>query len=190
MSSRVTPSQTAGPFLHLGLTQRRSFVEGASLDPAATPIRLLCRVLDENGEPVDDAVLEIWQANAAGKYCHPDDFQDKPLDPAFTGFSRVATDATGSCIVETIKPGQLPGPEGMLQAPHLNVAIFARGLLKHLVTRIYFFGDPTNDEDPVLNLVPEDRRETLMARPHPNDSSVWHFEIRLRGSQETVFFDV
>lgn len=151
---------------------------------------LACRVLDGDGAPVPDAMIEIWQADTNGKYNHPDDRQDKIVDPAFLGFGRMGTADDGSCSFETIKPGRVPGPGNVLQAPHLNVAVFARGMLKQLYTRMYFDGDPANREDPVLALVPEDRRETLIARPDSGRPGVWRFELHLQGEHETVFFDV
>jgi protocatechuate 3,4-dioxygenase alpha subunit len=140
--------------------------------------------------PVNDAVIEIWQANACGKYRHPEDKQDKPLDPAFLGFARSSTAEDGSCQFETVRPGRVPGYRGVLQAPHLNLSIFARGLLKRVITRIYFAGDTANEEDHVLAMVPPDRRETLIAHRDPHDATTWHFDISLRGASETVFFDI
>jgi protocatechuate 3,4-dioxygenase alpha subunit len=147
------------------------------------------RVLDGDGVPVDDAMLEIWQADANGKYNHPDDPQPKQLDPGWKGFGRLATVDDGSCVLETIKPGSVA--HGTPEAPHLAVAVFARGILKPLFTRVYFAGDAANDEDPVLQLVPPERRETLMARPDPTrPEEYWKFDLYLQGEQETVFFDL
>ena len=185
-----TASQTVGPYFHLGLTDPRSV--GYIAGPAAKGERvtLVCTVLDGDGVPVPDAMLEIWQANADGKYHHPEDTQEKAVDPACEGFGRMGSDAAGMMKFETIKPGRVPGPDNQLQAPHLNVSVFARGLLKRLPTRIYFVGDPANEEDPVLALVPKERRETLMAQPEPSKSGQWNFVIHLQGENETVFFDV
>jgi protocatechuate 3,4-dioxygenase alpha subunit len=160
-----TPSQTIGPFFHLCLTP---YVDPGGLK--GQRIRVVCRILDGDGTPVNDALIEVWQANAAGEY---------------GSFARICTNEDGVSIFETVKPGSV-----QLQAPHLNVMIFARGLLKQLYTRIYFDGDSSNASDPVLALVPEDRRGTLMARPSQGDSSVWNFDIRLCADDETVFFDV
>ena len=169
-----TPSQTIGPFFHLCLTTDEALGCLAGPDAKGERIRLACRVLDGDGAPVDDAMIEIWQADADGKY----------------GFGRLCTNEEGVAVFATVKPGQVPGPGGTPQAPHVNVLIFARGLLKQLVTRIYFAGEAANQSDPILALVPEDRRGTLMAQPHPVDAGVWNFEIRLASECETVFFDV
>ncbi|HWS17588.1 MAG TPA: protocatechuate 3,4-dioxygenase subunit alpha [Candidatus Elarobacter sp.] len=192
MELTPTPSQTVGPFFHLGCTDNASC---GTLVTAATKgerIRLVCRVLEDAGDgvPVPDAMLEIWQANSDGRYNHPEDAQEKVLDPGFSGFGRLASDVNGICVFETIKPGRVPGNNGAMQAPHINVSVFARGVLKRLPTRIYFAGDPANAEDPVLALVPAERRGTLMARNSADNSSEWRFDIHLCGESETVFFDV
>jgi protocatechuate 3,4-dioxygenase alpha subunit len=188
------PSQTAGPFFHLGLTARWSIGNLAAAGVKGERIQLTCRVLDGEGVPVNDAMIEIWQADAAGRYNHPGDLrqsdaQQTPADPAFRGFGRLATNEHGVCTFATIKPGRVPGNEDIFQAPHINVSVFARGILKRLATRIYFSGDPANHEDPVLNLAPADRRDTLLAQGHTQPGE-WHFDIRLCGDGETVFFDV
>lgn len=184
------PSQTVGPFFHLGLNTGR--FSGCLAGPEAKGERVLltCRVFDGDGAPVNDALIEVWQANADGKYYHPDDTQEKPVDASFRGFGRMATTENGSCSFETIKPGRAPGNSGILQAPHLNISVFARGVLKRLATRIYFAGDVANQEDPILALVPEERRNTLLAHPDPTHPGVWQFDIHLCGERETVFFDV
>jgi protocatechuate 3,4-dioxygenase alpha subunit len=151
---------------------------------------LTLRVIDGEGAGLPDAMLEIWQADAQGKYNHPDDPQDKAADAECSGFGRMATGEDGSCDFETVRPGRVPGPGGVLQAPHLNLAVFARGMLKQFYTRIYFYGDPANEECPVLALVPAGRRETLMAKQDPARPGWWHFDLRLQGDGETVFFDV
>ena len=181
-----TPSQTAGPFFHLGMSAGRPSHCLAGPEAQGERVRITCRVFDGDGMGVRDAALEIWQADAEGKYGAP----EKPSDPAFHGFGRAATGEDGSCIFETIKPGRAPGNGGALQAPHLNVSIFARGLLCRLATRIYFAGDPANLEDPVLALVPQERRQTLMARLDPAQPGRWFIDIHLCGDKETVFFDV
>jgi protocatechuate 3,4-dioxygenase alpha subunit len=186
----ASPSQTVGPFFHLGLTTNGLDGRLAGPEAKGERVRLVCRVFDGDGLPVNDAMIEIWQANAAGKYHHPDDPQDKAVDPAFRGFGRMPTGEDGSCSFETVKPGRVPGPEDKLQAPHMNVSVFARGMLKRLVTRIYFAGDPANAEDAVLALVPEQRRETLMATPEAAGSGAWRFDVHLCGGRETVFFDL
>lgn len=153
-------------------------------------MRLTCRVLDGDGVPVNDAMIEIWQADAAGKYNHPDDSRTESGDPACAGFGRLATDANGGCVFDTVKPGRVPGNRGGMQAPHFSVSVFARGILRRLATRIYFGDDPANDEDPILSLVPAERRHTLMARRDAGHPDEWYFEVRLCGNDETVFFDV
>ena len=164
-----TPSQTVGPFFHLGL-DRPEWSDLTAGNPQGTPLgeRIVIegRVLDGDGAPVPDALIELWQANAAGRYAHPDDRQtDKPLDPNFRGFGRVATDAEGRFRFTTIKPGPVPGRGNSLQAPHINVILFSRGLLIHLHTRIYFDGEPANTADPLLSSIEDPAvRGTLLAR--------------------------
>jgi len=188
MRARQTPSQTVGPFfkpslIHAGVENLvRSETRGDR-------ITIEGRVIDGDGAPVTDAMIEIWQANADGRYDHPADDQEKLLDSNFLGWGRVATDADGGFKFHTIKPGAVPGQNGALQAPHINLSIFARGLLKRLVTRIYFSNEPLNTTDAVLNAVPRERRETLIAKAQPDRSSL-RFDIILQGAGETVFLDV
>ena len=153
-------------------------------------IRLSCIVLDGEGAPIPDAMIEIWQADAEGKYNHPVDWQEKVADAECGGFGRLATDENGMCMFETVRPGRVAGNDGGLQAPHLEISVFARGVLNRLVTRAYFDGDPANLEDPILSLVPTERRATLMAHEDSRKAGDWRFEIRLCGEDETVFFDV
>lgn len=184
----ATASHTVGPFFHLGL----SHLTGADLTGPDVPgerITIQGRVLDGDGAPVNDAVIEVWQANAHGKYAHPDDTQEKPLSPGFTGFGRVATDDDGAFRLATIEPGCVAGPGGTTQAPHLVVMIFMRGLLKHLLTRLYFPHEPANADDPVLNLVPPERRATLIAKKVAADENELEWNVVLQGEDETVFFD-
>jgi protocatechuate 3,4-dioxygenase, alpha subunit len=191
MSLSLTPSQTVGPFFAFGLTTEKCSARTiAGPQAKGERVLLLCRVLDGDGAPVPDAMLEIWQADADGKYNHPDDAQHETADPACAGFGRMGTAEDGSCEFETIKPGRVPGTGGVLQAPHLSLAVFARGMLKQLYTRMYFDGDLANQDDPILALVPEDRRMTLMAHPDPAHPKAWRFDLHLQGQQETVFFDV
>jgi protocatechuate 3,4-dioxygenase alpha subunit len=186
-----SPSQTVGPFFHFCLTTDKNCVGRiAGPEVKGERVRLTVRVLDGDGVGPNDAMIEIWQANADGKYNHPDDTQSMAVDPSFLGFGRLHTAEDGSCEFETIKPGRVPGPGNVLQAPHLNLAVFARGMIKQLYTRVYFAGDPANPEDPVLGLVPADRRETLMAHPDSTRPGGWRFDLRLQGDDETVFFDV
>jgi protocatechuate 3,4-dioxygenase, alpha subunit len=167
----ASASQTVGPFFHLAGNMDLGCVAG----PAAEGhrIRLACRVFDGDGVTVPDALIELWQADANGNYG----------DPAFGGFGRLASDENGVCVFETVRPGRVA-----LQAPHINVIVFARGLLKHLYTRVYLADDPANHDDAVLAMIPGDRRQTLMA--HSTEPRVWSFEIHLCGDRETVFFDI
>ncbi len=187
MKLTPTPSQTVGPFFHLGLTNTRSVGCVAGKEAKGERLWLTLSVLDGDGVPVPDAMIELWQADSDGNYAHQG---DPSGDGTFRGFGRSATAEDGSCAFETIRPGRVPGPHGIFQAPHINVSVFARGLLKGLCTRVYFAGDPANAEDPVLASVPENRRPTLLAQPDPSRSGSWKLEIRLRGEGETVFFDV
>ncbi len=185
MSLGATPSQTVGPYFKIGLT--RLYTD--CLVTADTPgerITIQGKVLDANGAPVPDAVLEIWQADARGNYC---DAENDPNNPCFTGFGRVPTDEQGNFRFRTIKPGAVNLSDGTRSAPHINVAIFMRGLLRHLVTRIYFADDRLNSADPILSLVPEERRNTLFAMPTSDDPSVLQWSVVLQGEGETVFFD-
>jgi protocatechuate 3,4-dioxygenase alpha subunit len=185
----ATPSQTVGPFFHIGCTKLMvSNLAGPNVQGACITVE--GRILDSDGDPVPDAMIEIWQANASGKYAHIDDMQDKPLDPDFKGYGRVATDQNGKFRFTTIKPGPVPGSDGSIQAPHLMISIFMRGLLKRLVSRIYFPGDPINASDPVLNLVDPIRRETLIARPTGKSLAILLWDVILQGKGETVFFDI
>jgi protocatechuate 3,4-dioxygenase, alpha subunit len=190
MKHYPTPSQTVGPFFHLGFFGTRSFGPLAGASSKGQRVRLICRVLDGEETTVPDAMLEVWQANAEGRYRHPADLREKSLDPALNGFGRFATELDGSCSFETVRPGRVPGPNNLMQAPHLNISVFARGLLKRATTRLYFAGDPANAEDPVLALVPEGRRGTLLAQPVPEKPGLWRFDICLSGERETVFFDI
>jgi protocatechuate 3,4-dioxygenase alpha subunit len=187
MDFTPTPSQTVGPYLHLGLTDARSISRVAGDGAKGERVWLTFRVLDGEGVPVPDAMIEVWQADSEGNYPH----QDSSADGAsFRGFGRLATAEDGSCTFETIRPGCVRGPAETVQAPHINVSILGRGILKRLSTRVYFAGEPVNAADPVLALVPENRRATLLARPGPARTGNWVFDVRLRGEDETVFFDV
>ncbi|MGH8688712.1 MAG: protocatechuate 3,4-dioxygenase subunit alpha [Burkholderiales bacterium] len=178
-------SQTVGPYLHIGLTWlNRDRIAGPGVK--GERVILQGRLLDGDGAGISDGLVEIWQANAAGKYAHPDDRQRKALEKGFRGFGRIPTDAQGRFRFSTVKPGRVPGPGGRLQAPHLNVSVFMRGLLKQLSTRVYFPDDPANGEDPVLKRVPLRRRATLVARRKARGLLEWN--IVLQGRNETVFF--
>jgi protocatechuate 3,4-dioxygenase alpha subunit len=176
MTLHATTSQTVGPFLHIGLT----WLIVEDLAPRGVKgerVTIAGRVLDGDGKPVNDAAVEIWQADAEGNYG----------SRKFRGFGRAATDAKGRFRFKTIKPGRVAGPDGALQAPHIAVNIFMRGQLKQLVSRIYFPDDPANAEDAVLALVPAARRGTLVAKRGGPGSLEWN--VILQGKDETVFFD-
>jgi protocatechuate 3,4-dioxygenase, alpha subunit len=188
MSLWASTSQTIGPFFSIGLTrikQDNLVGEGVS----GERVTIEGRMLDGDGKPVPDGLLETWQANAHGKYAHPEDDQDKSLEAGFKGYGRVMTDDQGKFQFTTIKPGSVPAPDGTTQAPHIAVSVFARGLERRLVTRIYFPDEPSNSSDFALNLVQPERRETLIARKVADQSGVLEWNITLQGSGETVFFD-
>jgi len=188
-----TPSQTVGPFFHLGLAHAE-WSDLAADGPQGERIAIEGRVTDGDGAPVPDAMLEVWQANAAGRYNHPEDRQtDKAIDPHFRGFGRVATDFDGRFRIVTIKPGAVPGRGNALQAPHINVALFARGLLIHLHTRIYFADEPANAADPLLSSIDGAAvRETLLARRDPagGNPPLYRWNIVMQGDGETAFLDL
>ncbi|HEX3745067.1 MAG TPA: protocatechuate 3,4-dioxygenase subunit alpha [Bryobacteraceae bacterium] len=189
MSDRgPVPSQTVGPFFHFCLTTNLSLGRMTAAAARGEKIRIRIRLFDGAGESVPDGMIELWQSDAAGKYRHPADEQATEPDPAFCGFGRLATDAAGACVFDTVRPGRTPDGRGGCQASHINVSIFARGLMNRVVTRLYFEGDPALAEDPVLQLVPEGRRRTLLARP--DAFGVWCFDVRLQGADETVFFEI
>ena len=188
-----TGSQTAGPFFRFGLDHPEWGDLTAGGTAQGEKIRIEGRVLDGDKAPVPDALLEIWQANAAGRYAHPEDRQQKPLDPNFRGFGRCASDKDGRFRFVTIKPGAVPGRGNAPQAPHINVCVFARGLLKQVTTRMYFPDDALNKTDPVLGLVKDGaRRKTLIGQPAGQDGAIrlYRFDVVLQGEGETVFFDV
>ena len=198
MSLQMSSSQTIGPYLHIG-TDWLITTELAGADTAGERISIEGRVYDGNGAPVTDALVELWQADADGNYAgnsagaEAGAGQPASAHAGFRGFGRTPTDSTGHFRFSTIMPGRLPGPGDMLQAPHIAVTVFARGLLKHLVTRIYFPDAAGNAEDPLLNAVPADRRGTLIAQPSSAKGS-YQFDIVLQenpaGRPETVFLDV
>ncbi|MDQ2998689.1 MAG: protocatechuate 3,4-dioxygenase subunit alpha [Chloroflexota bacterium] len=192
-SHTLSSSQTLGPFFHDGMLRadaRRTVL--AAPETVGERIRIAGYVYDGAGLGVPDAMIEIWQANHYGRYNHPTDQRELPLDPTFHGFGRCATDAAGGYCFETIKPGRVPFDDPRLQAPHICVAVFARGLLNHLLTRLYFEDEPTNADDPVLQFVPASRQATLLARraAAEHGAMLYHFEIVLQGAGETVFFNL
>ena len=189
MSLQATTSQTVGPYFKIGLKQLNSdnlVGDGVS----GERVTIQGRVIDGDGLPVPDAVLELWQANAHGKYAHPEDTQNKPLEPGFKGYGRVPTSPEGTFRFTTIKPGPVPGPNGKEQAPHLVLSVFMRGLMRRLVTRIYFPDDPRNANDLILNMVEPARRSTLVAKQAAGGPGALEWNVVLQGSDETVFFDL
>jgi protocatechuate 3,4-dioxygenase alpha subunit len=203
--SGITPSQTVGPYFAYGLTPKgvcrwrpndtydwKETVGDNLVTPDTTGerIRIEGRVTDGDGKPINDAMIEIWQADAQGRYAHPRDNRALP-NATFKGFGRSATDKDGQFGFTTVKPGPVPGPNGQVQAPHIVVAYFSRGLLTHMYTRIYFADEAANASDPILALVPSDRRGTLIARKETRGGqAVYRFDIRVQGRDETVFFDL
>jgi protocatechuate 3,4-dioxygenase, alpha subunit len=201
---RESPSQTAGPYVHIGLIPRQAGFDifetnyGNVLTGPNTksePIRIEGRVIDGAGAPLRDALVEIWQANAAGRYAHPADRQDKQLDESFRGWGRAGSDfETGQFHFSSIKPGAVVGRRGhRSMAPHVSFWIVARGINIGLATRMYFSDEEAaNAVDPVLNLIePPERRKTLIAQREMRRSDVVYvFDIHLQGERETVFFDV
>ncbi len=198
-----TPSQTAGPYVHIGLAPQQAGFEifeknfGNVLVDAGTRgerITIEGRVIDGTGTPLRDVLLEIWQANADGRYDHPEDRQNKPLDPNFRGFGRAGADFdTGLYRFETIKPGAVQDRQGRVSAPHINVWIVARGINIGLNTRMYFSDEAAaNEKDPVLNRIELTvRRKTLIAQRSERDGRiVYTFDIHLQGDEETVFLDI
>ena len=184
-----TPSQTVGPYLSIGLT--RELITPIVVDPGdARALRIHGTLLDGAGEPVPDGMVEIWQANAAGRYAHEaDDRDDALLEEGFHGFGRSGTVDGGRFSFVTVKPGRVPWPEGGLQAPHALVGVFARGLLKRAATRMYFPDEAAaNADDPVLSRLDPAARATLVAAPEADGSL--RFDIRLQGDGHTTFFAV
>jgi protocatechuate 3,4-dioxygenase, alpha subunit len=184
-----TPWQTIGPFFAVGLI----WPDGAEVVPEGTPgaIRIGGRVLDGRGGPVADALVETWQADPRGRFAHPDDpgGAGESPGPPFRGFGRCPTDAEGRWAIRTVKPGPLPAPDGGGEAPHLDVSVFARGLLGRLVTRVYFPDEAeANAADPVLaSIADPDARARLVAVP---EGDGLRFDIRLQGGQETPFLAI
>ncbi len=190
----ITPSQTVGPFFKYGLTPggqydwNDAFTSNLiTADVSGERIRIEGRVFDGDGVAVPDCMLEVWQADSQGRFADPQDKRALP-NAKFRGFGRCGTDNNGAYSFDTIKPGSVPDPDGKAQAPHILLAVFGRGMLRHLYTRIYFADEAANAADPVLALVPADRRATLIAGR--KGDGVYTLDIRLQGDGETVFFDV
>lgn len=184
MSPGTTPSQTVGPYFSIGLP----WEDGPFVVPESTPgaIRLRGRIFDGAEEPVADALIETWQADPDGRFDHPDDPRGRAR--GFRGFGRCPTSADGAWEIVTLKPGPVPDAGGGLQAPHVAVSIFARGLLNRVVTRFYFGDEPeANAADPVLARLDAARRSTLVAAPVEGGYAI---DVHLQGPRETTFFRV
>lgn len=201
----ITPSQTVGPFFAYGLTPHGvcewkpgevydwKETIGSNLvtpETSGERIRIEGRVIDGDGKAINDAMIEIWQADGQGRYAHPADKNALP-NTTFKGFGRSATDKDGQFNFDTIKPGAVAGPNGQMQAPHVLVTYFSRGQLTHLFTRIYFSDEAANATDPILAVVPSERRQTLIAaREKGGGHAVYRFDIKVQGDNETVFFAI
>jgi protocatechuate 3,4-dioxygenase, alpha subunit len=188
VTAKLTPSQTVGPFLAIGLP----WPDGPFVVPEDTAgaIAITGQVFDGDGNPVTDALVETWQADPDGRFAHPDDPRGA-VSAGFRGFGRCPTGPDGSYRIVTLKPGPLPSPDGGTEAPHLDVSVFARGLLDRVVTRVYFPDEAqANEADPVLASMAWARAATLIAAADPDASGRLVFDIHLQGNQETVFFDV
>ena len=184
-----TPNQTVGPFFQDALLSGGENI----LTNARTRgkrIYITGQVLDGDGLPMSDALIEIWQADAQGHFNHPADPNQALADKDFHGFGRADTRAAGTFEFKTIKPGRVPGSGGQLQAPHVNVRVFARGMLRHALTRLYFPDEHANESDALLSAIPDpQRRRTLVAvLVESDDLPTYRFDIHLQGDDETVFF--
>ncbi len=185
-----TPSQTVGPFFHDGLILGGEQLL-VDLEVPGEWIVISGQVFDGDDQPVPDALIEIWQADAQGFYRHPADPNHTQADKTFRGFGRRATVQEGRFSFLTVKPGRVVGADSQLQAPHINLRVFARGMLIHAVTRIYFADEPSNAQDAVLGLIDDlERRNTLIAKRNRDGQCTYRFDIHLQGERETVFFDV
>jgi protocatechuate 3,4-dioxygenase alpha subunit len=204
--SDITPSQTVGPYFAYGLAPHSRCdwspdkkvydskeTVGANLvtpDATGQKIRIEGRITDGDGLPINDAMIEIWQADSQGRYASLADKRAR-TNALFKGFGRSATDADGGYSFDTVKPGAVPGPDGKPQAPHIVVCIYSRGMLRQVYTRLYFSDEAANAGDAILALVPEKRRGTLIAHKESGKGqTVYRFDIRVQGEGETVFFDI
>ena len=186
--ARLTPFSTVGPFFKLLVRDRPEGTDCLVSDATrGERISIAGRLIAGDGAPVEDGLVEIWQADADGRYHHADDPEGAMADPAFTGFGRAATGRGGSFRFQTIKPGVVPGPAGEMQAPHILVSVMARGVMSRCWTRLYFEDEPLTAADQILQLVPAHRRDTLIARRLR--SGEYEFNIVLQGEGETVFFE-
>lgn len=189
MPGEPTPPQTVGPFFGPSLLDPRWTVV-ASGPTSGERIRVEGRLRDGEGRPLTDGMIEIWQADPGGRYRHPADAGSSSMDDGFVGFGRSGTDADGRFAFDTVMPGPVARSGGSAQAAHLNVHVFARGLLDRLATRVYFDDDPSREQDPFLLGLPEERRQTLVARRQESKTpTVYRIDFVLQGDGETVFFD-
>jgi protocatechuate 3,4-dioxygenase alpha subunit len=184
----ATTSQTVGPFFTIGM-QWLDANAIASRDVPGERVSIHGRMVDGDGKAVADGFLEIWQPDSEGRFAHPEDPRGHEVAKGFRGFGRAATDERGTFVFTTIKPGRIADASGALQAPFLLVAVFARGMLKQAVTRIYFPDDAANARDPVLVRVEAARRGTLIAKAAPGAAQL-EWNVVLQGAEETVFFDL
>ncbi|ODM70442.1 protocatechuate 3,4-dioxygenase subunit alpha [Bradyrhizobium elkanii] len=192
----ITPSQTVGPYFKYGLTPNGEYEWNDAFtsnlltpDVSGERIRVEGKVYDGDGAVIPDCMLEIWQADAQGRFSDPQDARALP-NSSFKGFGRCGTDKNGAYAFDTIKPGVVPDADAKPQAPHILLAVFARGMLLHLYTRIYFDDEAGNAGDSTLALVPAERRATLIARRKAGAGNAYTFDVHLQGDNETVFFDV
>ena len=191
----ITPSQTVGPFFAFGLTPGAKYnfstLAGSDLvteDTVGEVIEIVGRVTDGEGAPIPDAMVELWQADGAGRFPG----HDKGANTSFKGFGRSETVNDGVFSFRTVKPGPISGPDGKMQAPHIDVSLFSRGVVRRMFTRLYFEGEAANDADPILGLVPSERRATLIAHRDGTGAGGaprYRFDIRVQGGEETVFFE-
>ncbi|CAM5303179.1 MAG: protocatechuate 3,4-dioxygenase alpha subunit [Afipia broomeae] len=193
--STITPSQTVGPFFAYGLTPKGNYAWNDIADnDLVTPELLDSRIeitgtlCDGDGAPISDGMVEIWQADGRGRFPSAKGADGGLSNSVFRGFGRCPTGPDGSFTFSTVKPGATEDSNGGRQAPHILIAVFARGLLTHVFTRLYFEDEPANAADPVLQCVPAERRATLIAKRHA-DGAGYRFDIHLQGDRETVFFD-
>jgi protocatechuate 3,4-dioxygenase, alpha subunit len=189
MNKPATSSQTVGPFFGIGLTDLQS----DHLTAQGTTGELVTvqgRLLDGDGDAIPDGLIEVWQADQFGRYAGAEDLEKEGGKGGWRGFGRVATDERGAFEFTTIKPGRVAGPGGALQAPHIVITVFMRGLLRHLITRMYFPGETSNEVDGVLACVAAERRPTLIAKSSPEGLAKLHWDIYMQGEKETAFFDL
>ncbi len=187
MRCPATASQTVGPYYRIGL----SYLDNPALCSESAPgthIEVSGQIFDANGAPVTDAQLELWQADDQGRFAGYDPTGNGIVSDGFHGFARVPVDDRGVFKFHTVYPGRVATLDGVEQAPHIVLMLSMRGLLKHLHTRIYFAGDPSNETDPILSAVPLERRKTLFADLLPGSSNEYIWNVRLQGADETVFF--